>query len=53
MKTGKLLWETKQSAVGYALPATHEIDGKQYVDIAYGCGKMSTTSGDKYVAFSL
>ena len=53
MKTGELLWETQLPAGGYATPATYEIDGKQYVVIACGGGKMGTASGDRYVAFSL
>lgn len=53
MRTGKLLWETKLPAGGYATPATYEVNGKQYVVIACGGGKMGTASGDKYLAFSL
>lgn len=52
-KTGKVLWETKLPAGGYATPSTYEIDGKQYVVIAAGGGKMGTPSGDTFVAFSL
>lgn len=51
--TGKILWEHKLPAGGYATPATYQIDGKQFVVIACGGGKMGTKSGDKYVAFSL
>jgi quinoprotein glucose dehydrogenase len=29
------------------------IDGKQYVVVACGGGKLGTPSGDQYVAFSL
>ncbi len=36
-----------------ATPATYEVDGKQYVVIAAGGGKMGTKSGDAYVAFAL
>ena len=53
METGELLWETDLPAGGYATPATYAIDGKQYVVIACGGGKMGTPSGDTYVAFSL
>jgi quinoprotein glucose dehydrogenase len=52
-KTGRLLWETKLPAGGYATPATYEVNGKQYVVIAAGGGKMGTKSGDAYVAFAL
>ena len=51
--TGKVLWETKLPAGGYATPSTYQVDGKQYVVIACGGGKMGTKSGDAYVAFAL
>jgi len=51
--TGALLWETELPAGGYASPATYSVDGKQFVVIAAGGGKMGTKSGDSYVAFSL
>jgi quinoprotein glucose dehydrogenase len=51
--TGELLWETRLPAGGYATPATYEIDGRQFVVIAAGGGKMGTKSGDTYVAFAL
>lgn len=51
--TGELLWETDLPAGGYATPSTYEIDGRQFVVIAAGGGKMGTRSGDTYVAFSL
>jgi quinoprotein glucose dehydrogenase len=52
-KTGALLWETKLPAGGYATPATYEVNGRQFVVIACGGGKMGTKSGDSYVAFAL
>ncbi|MFZ5495469.1 MAG: PQQ-binding-like beta-propeller repeat protein [Verrucomicrobiota bacterium] len=51
--TGEQLWETTLPAGGYATPATYSIDGRQYVVIACGGGKMGTPSGDSYVAFAL
>lgn len=51
--TGEVLWETDLPAGGYATPATYEVDGRQYVVIAAGGGKMGTPSGDTYVAFAL
>ena len=51
--SGELLWETQLPAGGYATPAVYEVDGKQFVVIAAGGGKMGTKSGDIYVAFSL
>jgi len=52
-RTGKLLWETKLPAAGFATPATYAVNGKQYVVIACGGGKLGTQSGDSYVAFAL
>lgn len=52
-KTGKLVWEAKLPAAGYATPATYAIDGKQYVVIACGGGKIGSKSGDTYVCFAL
>lgn len=51
--TGKVLWSTPLPAAGYASPSTYSVNGKQYVVIACGGGKLNTKSGDKYVAFSL
>lgn len=51
--TGKVLWEHTLPAGGYATPSVYEVNGKQYVVIACGGGKMSTKSGDKYIAFAL
>ncbi|MCI0539482.1 MAG: pyrroloquinoline quinone-dependent dehydrogenase [Verrucomicrobiales bacterium] len=52
-KTGKLLWQTKLPAGGYATPSTYAVNGRQFVVIACGGGKMGTKSGDAYVAFAL
>ena len=52
-RSGEILWETDLPAGGYATPATYMVDGKQYVVIAAGGGKMGTKSGDTYVAFAL
>jgi quinoprotein glucose dehydrogenase len=51
--TGEVLWETKLPYGGYATPAVYSVDGKQYVVIACGGGKMGTPSGDQHLAFSL
>jgi quinoprotein glucose dehydrogenase len=51
--TGRLLWETQLPAAGYATPSTYQIDGRQYVVVAAGGGKLGTRSGDAYVAFAL
>ncbi|MBE7175317.1 MAG: PQQ-binding-like beta-propeller repeat protein [Mucilaginibacter polytrichastri] len=52
-KTGKLLWETKLPAAGFATPSTYEVNGRQYVVIACGGTKLGAKSGDSYVAFAL
>lgn len=51
--TGELLWETTLPAAGFATPAVYKVNGKQYVVIACGGGKLGTASGDSYVAFAL
>lgn len=52
-KTGKLLWETELPVPGFATPAMYEVNGKQFIVIACGGGKLGTKSGDAYVAFAL
>ena len=52
-RTGKLLWETNLPASGFATPSVYNLNGKEYIVIACGGGKLSTKSGDSYVAFSL
>ncbi len=51
--TGEELFSYKLPAAGYATPATYAVDGRQYVVIACGGGKLGTKSGDAYVAFAL
>lgn len=51
---GKLLWDFKLDAGGYATPCTYAVKGRQYVAIAAGGGgKLATKSGDEFVAFKL
>ena len=52
-KTGRLLWETSLPAAGYATPMTYMVDGRQFVVIAAGGGKLGTKSSDTYLAFAL
>ena len=52
-RTGKLLLELDLPAAGFATPAVYEKNGKQYVVIACGGGKLKAISGDSYVAFAL
>jgi quinoprotein glucose dehydrogenase len=51
--TGKQVWAAKLPAAGYATPATYAVNGKQYVVIACGGGKIGSKSGDTYVCFAL
>jgi quinoprotein glucose dehydrogenase len=52
-RSGELLWEAKLPNAGFATPAVYEMNGKQFVVIACGGGKLKTSSGDSYVAFAL
>jgi len=52
-KSGELIWQTDLPSGGYASPITYENNGKQFIVIACGGGKMGTASGDTYVAFAL
>jgi quinoprotein glucose dehydrogenase len=52
-RTGQLLWEADLPAAGFATPAIYALDGKEYVVIACGGGKLHKRSGDTYVAFAL
>lgn len=52
--TGKLLWQYKLPAAGYATPSTYLVHGKQFIVIAAGGGgKVGSPSGDAYIAFRL
>ena len=51
--TGREVWSHDLPAAGYATPATYAVDGKQYLVIACGGGKLGTKSGDSWVAFAL
>ena len=52
-ESGEELWEALLPAAGFATPATYMIDGKQYLVVACGGGKLGKDSGDAYVAFAL
>ena len=52
-KTGKVMWEHKLPAGGFATPITYSVDGKQYVAIACGGTRYGLKSGGSYVAFAL
>ncbi|MEH6306774.1 PQQ-binding-like beta-propeller repeat protein [Olivibacter sp. CPCC 100613] len=52
-KSGRVLWEFKLPAGGFATPATYEVKGKQYVVIAAGGTKYGKKPGGSYIAFAL
>ncbi len=52
-RTGQLLWEADLPAAGFATPSVYTVDGRQYVVIACGGGKLHKKTGDSYVAFAL
>ena len=52
-RTGDELWNYELPAAGYATPSLYSINGKQFVVIACGGGKLGSNSGDFYMAFSL
>ncbi|MDG2303544.1 MAG: PQQ-binding-like beta-propeller repeat protein [Candidatus Binatia bacterium] len=51
--SGDVLWEADLPAPGFATPATFEADGRQFVVIAAGGGKLRQPSSGQYVAFAL
>ena len=51
--TGEKIWETTLPASGFATPSTYSVDGRQFVVVAAGGGKLGMKSGSKYVAYAL
>ncbi len=52
-RSGEILWEAELPAAGFATPAVYESDGRQFVVIAAGGGKLGAASGGEYMAFAL
>ena len=52
-QTGEILWETTLPAPGFATPSTYSVNGRQFVVVSAGGGKLGLKSGDSYVAFAL
>ncbi len=52
-KTGKIVWESKLPAGGFATPITYSVAGRQYVALACGGTRYGLKSGGSYVAFAL
>ncbi|MCX2978431.1 pyrroloquinoline quinone-dependent dehydrogenase [Halieaceae bacterium IMCC11814] len=51
--SGEELWQAALPAAGFATPITYAVDGKQYIVIAAGGGKLGQPSGSSYVAYAL
>ena len=52
-RDGSVLWEADLTAAGFSTPAVYSVNGKQFVVIAAGGGRMGPPSGSEYMAFSL
>ena len=52
-RTGALLWETELPAASFATPSMYAVDGRQFIVLACGGGKLGTPKGNQYVAFTL
>ncbi|MCY7352210.1 MAG: PQQ-binding-like beta-propeller repeat protein [Cytophagaceae bacterium] len=52
-KTGKIVWEYKLPAGGFATPITYMVGGRQYIAIAAGGTRYGLKPGGSYVAFAL
>ena len=52
-KDGSILWETELSAAGFSTPALYSIEGRQFVVISAGGGRLGPPSGSDYFAFAL
>ena len=52
-RDGSVLWETELTAAAFSTPAIYTVDGKQFVVISAGGGRMGPPTGSEYFAFSL
>ncbi len=52
-RDGAELWQADLPAAGFSTPAVYAVDGRQYVVIAAGGGRMGPPSGSEYIAFAL
>ena len=52
-RDGALLWQGDLPAGGFSTPAVYRADGRQFVVIAAGGGRMGPPSSAEYVAFAL
>ena len=52
-ETGKVRWKAKLPSGGYATPSTYLAEGRQFVVIACGGGRLGSKFDDTFVAFAL
>jgi len=52
-RDGNMLWETELSAAGFSTPAIYSVEGRQFVVISAGGGRLGPPSGSEYFAFAL
>ncbi|MEQ9450189.1 MAG: PQQ-binding-like beta-propeller repeat protein [Pseudomonadales bacterium] len=50
---GDILWQTELPAAGFSTPAIYAVNGRQYVVIAAGGGRLGPPSGSDYIAYAL
>ncbi len=51
--SGEVIWESSLPASGFATPSTYSVEGRQFVVVAAGGGKLGVKSGSLYVAYAL
>ena len=52
-RDGAELWQADLPAAGFSTPAVYAVDGRQFVVIAAGGGRLGPPSGSEYIAFAL
>ena len=52
-RTGKIVWQYKLPAGGFATPITYMVNGKQYIVLACGGTRYGLRSGGSYIALAL
>lgn len=51
--TGKVLWEADLPASGFSTPSTYSVNGRQYLVVTCGGGKVDRPTSSAFVAFAL
>lgn len=52
-RSGKVVWQYKLPAGGFATPVSYKVDNKQFIAIAAGGTRYGLRSGGTYIAFAL